>query len=239
MAADLEDSTTSGTRRAGREPADHDATKTKIELTVARLTLLTAALTLAGIVIGLISSQVTTGSDDASDQSQELADLQTENDNLRIENAELQREIEGSLPDSGIAITNLRDAQEVPICTVVSGTGSIPIGKDLWVVVMPDEAADSNLDHWVAALVEDSRSDDTWESRVIAVGSDDDVGQRFTIYAALVTESHLDYLQSAGANLWNLLGDADAEPLVVSDLPPHDSAPASVRVVRSPDNTCD
>jgi hypothetical protein len=91
----------------------------------------------------------------------------------------------------------------------------------------------SHLDFWASALVEANKLDGSWESRLISVRGNGSAGESFTIYAVLVSENAIEYLQSAGASLWNLLGDADEEEFVASDLPPHDHTPVGVEVVRS------
>jgi hypothetical protein len=135
--------------------------------------------------------------------------------------------------DAGIRLDLPTD--DLPVCPTVTGSGEIPDGADLWMVVRQAEGGNYHLSS-KAVQQEESR----WHTRPgevnLGVGSSEEVGGHWLIYAVLFDDGYSDYLEALrvafDGQVNDLRGSFSGSP------PPGISESPMIEVTRGSANNC-
>jgi hypothetical protein len=132
-------------------------------------------------------------------------------------------------PGVGQVAANIKFAyphpnQRVPQCPRIDGSGTIPSGMKLWIIVIPNTKVDPN-DYWFGAVATPD-GPNRWQARSVSIGELRSVGFHAQLFAVLMDAQWADYLDHA-------LGAAGR--LDASSLPPGSTVAGPVHVIRAKD----
>ena len=112
-----------------------------------------------------------------------------------------------STAKSRIAFLRPQDGDHVKQCPAIEGTGQIPADKGLWIVVVPDTAAQPRQ-YWIESPAEMDGPDHWTASGPVSIDKPKVSGVSAYIYAVLIDKGWSDYFTKSTAG-----GDFSAQSL--------------------------